>query len=205
MLFAILKELGGAFGKVIEILIVLLIFSILIYHIISFFALSLTPESRISSFLSKIDKLVYRGEVNLELKKCDPFWTSKQHRARWKIKYAKLSPEDEKKLHSMILNYYENYFKENNEHIYKYFKTEIKSIEFSRPKRYKNLKDKIGIITCGIDPSFSLPVPCLCAFQDIFIFERINDRWKIIKEYTVFKGNIKKVEQFLIQELSQEK
>jgi len=85
-------------------------------------------------------------------------------------------------------------------------KQEIKSIEFSRPKRYKNLlKDKITIITCGIDPSFSLPVPCLCAFQDIFIFERINNRWKITKEYTVFKSNIEKVEQFLIQELSQEK
>jgi len=116
------KTLAKAFVKVIS----FFLFCFLTYHLISFFVFSFAYESKISSFLSKIDKLVYRGEVNLGLKKCDPFWTSKQHRARWKIKYAKLSSEDEKKLHSMILNYYENYFKENNEHIYKYFKTRNK-------------------------------------------------------------------------------
>jgi hypothetical protein len=141
---------------------------------------------------------------NLFTKRENPFWSSQEHIKRWGIETAKIPLEEEQIIHSIIRNYYETKFisdleeqwrkilaTENEPEMKEYYETrlsllpklKILKIEFSQPRKYRDLVDRIGIITyvsLTDPPNFLGGYP-----RYIFIFKKVNGGWEIEKVWEV--------------------
>ena len=137
-------------------------------------------------------------------KREDPFWTSQEHLKKWGIEIVKLPLEEEQTIHSIIKDYYETKFisdleeqlrkmltTENDPIIKEYYETrlsllpklKILKIEFSQPRKYRDLVNRIGIITyvsLTDPPNFLGGYP-----RDIFVLKKVNGRWEIEKRWEV--------------------
>lgn len=125
----------------------------------------------------KIKRIINKMEVklfSLFTKTEDPFQTPQEHKEKFGIENVNLSFEEKEKLHSMIE---EAFRKALPSHV------KVLKIEFSQPRRYRDLKDRIGIITyisLTDPPNFLGGYP-----RYIFIFKRVNGRWEIEKKWEI--------------------
>lgn len=172
------------------------------------------------------------------------FRTSKEHMEKLGIEIVNLPREEEKKLHSIIEEYYETKYFSDEEEEYKeyisylekdiesfsnnpdfYYKTKkdleklkqgipllpkfkILKIEFSQPRKYRDLEDRIGIISyisktdpLSDDITSSLYNPL---GYRIFIFKQTDGNWEIgniRKIYTKLEGDESVIIQIIKEEI----